>query len=107
MCGDVLQFGFVQDSSPDLFPQPLPLRATCGVDRTHRCRPAFVPVVLSASARAAPFADRHRARLPPRAPLCRLPARLAKYSRRLPLALSTSVCARGEPSAPGALIAVL
>ena len=72
---DVLQHGVVQDPRSQLLPQPLPVRPPGDLDRAHRRRPAFVSLVLSAPARAAARADRHRARLPSRTALCRFSRR--------------------------------
>ena len=66
---DVLQLGLGQDAAPRLLPQPLHLRAARDLDRAHRRRPAVVPQLLPAAAGPAPRADRHRARLPVRAPV--------------------------------------
>ena len=104
---DILQYGVVQDPRSQLLSQPLPVRPPGGLDRAHRRRPAFIPFVLSAPARAAACADRHRARLPSRTALCRFSRRPRQSSGRVPAALSAPVPARGEPSDPGAIEPVL
>ena len=78
-----------------------------GVDRAHRRRSAFVPLVLSAAERPAARTDRRRPRLPARLPVRRFPPRPAQPPRRVPGAVPAPVRARGEPPAPGALLAVL
>ncbi len=104
---DLLQLGVDQDPAPDIFPQPLPVRASCGVDRAHRRRSAFVPLVLSASARAAPRADRHRARFQARAALRRFPERSRAPAWGVPPPVPAAVPPRGQSPDPGAVEPVL
>src|SRR5207245_3877429 len=91
----------LQDPAPDVFSQPLPVRPPGDVDRAHRRRSAVVPVVLPAPARLAPGADRYRARLSAGAPFRGFPARSAQSASGVPIALSATVRARGQPPAPG------
>src|SRR5881396_1109765 len=107
MRGDILQLGLLQDPSPDVFSQPLPVRPPGDVDRAHRRGSAVVPIVLSAPARLAPGADRCRARFPAGAPFRGLPARSTQSTPHAPVALPATVRARGQPPAPGSLVALL
>ena len=100
---DVLQYGIVQDPRSQLLSQPLPFRPPRDFDRAHRRRPAIVSLVLSAAARIAACAYRHRARLPSRAAICRFSRRPCQSDRCFPAALSAPPPARGKPPDPGAI----
>ena len=97
----------VQDAAPRVLPQPLHLRAPDDLHRAHRRRSAVVPQLLPAAAGPAPRADRHRARLPVRAPVRGFRRRSAPRARGVPPARSAAVPPRVQPPDPGPVVAVL